>query len=106
MGRLQLTAEEQAWGHWLVVRRSLDDPSELAYYGAFAPRDGTTLETWVQGAERRWAIEVGFAAAKQECGLDEYEVRTWDAWHRHLSLALLARAFLVALSTPANKGER
>jgi SRSO17 transposase len=102
--RLQLTAEERAWGHWLLVRRSLEDPSELAYYVAFAPREGTTLETLIQVAGRRWSIEVGFERAKQDCGLDEYEVRTWNAWHRHITLALLAQAFLVAMSTQAKKG--
>ncbi|MGX2031442.1 IS701 family transposase [Methylocaldum gracile] len=102
--RWQPTAEERAWGHWLVVRRSLEDPSKLAYYVAFAPREGTTLETLIQVAGRRWTIEVGFERAKQDCGLDEYEGRTWDAWHRHITLALLAQAFLVAMSTQAKKG--
>lgn len=102
--RLQVTAEEKAWGHWLLVRRSLDHPSDLAYYVAFAPRQGTTLETLTQVAGRRWSIEVGFEAAKQECGLDGYEVRTWTAWYRHITLALLAHAFLAALSSQAKKG--
>ena len=101
--RWQPTAEERAWGHWLVVRRSLEDPSEQAYDVAFAPREGTTLETLIQVAGRRWAIEVGFEMAKQDCGLGEYEVRTWDAWHRHITLALLAQAFWVAMSTQAKK---
>jgi SRSO17 transposase len=47
---------------------------------------------------------MGFEMAKQDCGLDEYEVRTWDAWHRRITLALLAPAFLVAMSTQAKKG--
>ncbi len=101
--RLQLTPEERAWGHWLLVRQRLDDPSDRAYYVAFAPREGTTLDTLVRVAGRRWSIEVSFEAAKQECGLDEYEVRTWRAWHRHITLALLAHAFLVAMRRPAKK---
>ncbi len=103
MWRLQLTPEERAWGHWLLVRQRIDDPSDRAYYVAFAPREGTTLDTLVRVAGRRWSIEVSFEAAKQECGLDEYEVRTWSAWHRHITLALLAHAFLVAMRTPAKK---
>jgi SRSO17 transposase len=99
-----LTPEEQAWGHWLLVRRSLKKPDELAYYVAFAPREGTTLDTVVKVAGRRWAIEAGFEATKQECGLDEYEVRSWSAWHRHVTLALLAHAFLVAMQLQAKKG--
>lgn len=51
--RLQVTAEEQAWGHWLLVRRSLEDPVDLAYYVAFAPRQGTALETLIHVAGRR-----------------------------------------------------
>ena len=70
---------------------------------AFAPREGTTLETLIQVAGRRWAIEVGFEMAKQDCGLGEYEVRTWDARHRHITLARLAQAFWVAMGTQAKK---
>lgn len=102
--RVQMTAEERAWGHWLVVRRSLKDPHDLAYYVAFAPREGMPLSTLVKVIGRRWAIEAGFEATKQECGLDEYEVRTWQAWHRPITLSLLAHAFLVALQVQAKKG--
>lgn len=101
--RLQLTPEERAWGHGLLVRRSVEDPSEVAYYVVFAPRATTTLETVVRVAGRRWSIEVSFEAAKQECGLDEYEVRRWDAWHRHITWVLLAHAFLVAMRRPEKK---
>lgn len=43
-------------------------------------------------------------ATKKECGLDEYEVQTWQAWHRHITLSLLAHAFLVALPVQVKKG--
>ena len=103
--RLQLTAEERAQGHWLLIRRNIDDPSELAYYVVFAPRATTTLDTVVRVAGMRWQIEVGFEAAKGECGLDEYEVRKWDAWHRHITLALLAHALLTVMrQQEAKKG--
>lgn len=101
--RLHLTPEERAWGHGLLVRRSLEDPSEVAYYVVFAPRATTPLETVVRVAGRRWSIEASFEAAKQECGLDEYEVRRWEAWHRHITLALLAHAFRVAMRRPEKK---
>lgn len=56
-------------------------------------------------AGTRWAIETGFEAAKGECGLDEYEVRTWAAWHRRITLVLLAHAFLaVVRAQEAQKG--
>lgn len=95
--RLQLTPEERAQGHWLLIRRSLDDPTEMAYYVVFAPRTTTTLATVVRVAGMRWAIESGFETAKNECGLDEYEVRKWGAWYRHITLAVLAHAFLTVM---------
>ncbi len=95
--RVQLTPEERAQGHWLLIRRNLDDPTDLAYYVVFAPRATTTLEAVVRVAGMRWQIEVAFEAAKGECGLDEYEVRKWGAWHRHVTLALLAHAFLTGI---------
>ncbi len=101
--RLQLTPEEQSWGHWLLARRSMDNPADLAYYVVFAPRAGITLEQVVRVAGTRWTIESGFEAAKQECGLDDYEVRKWNAWHRHITLALLAHAFLVVTRQQARK---
>ena len=80
--------------HWLLVRRSLSDPTERAYYRVYGP-SGTTVEAMVQVAGRRWCIEVAFEEAKGLVGLDQYEVRGWTAWHRHLTLALLAHAALV-----------
>ena len=80
----------------LLVRRSIVDPSERAYYLCRFPR-GTSLEELVRVAGCRWAIESAFEQAKQEVGLDDYEVRSWDGWHRHVTLALLAHAFLEAI---------
>lgn len=103
--RLQLTEEERYWGHWLLVRRSLEDPEELAYYVVFAPKETTTLEEVVRVAGTRWRIESSFESAKGEFGLDEYEVRKWEAWHRHVTLSLLAHAFVgVVRSREAQKG--
>jgi SRSO17 transposase len=83
-------------GRWLLVRRNIDDPSELAYYLAYGPKE-THAEELVRVAGRRWAIEDCFEQAKGEVGLDEYEVRKWDGWHRHTTLCLLAHAYLAAL---------
>ena len=82
-----------AMAHWLLARRSVSDPTEVAYYRAYGPA-GTPLAELVRAAGSRWAVEVGFEQAKGEVGLDEYEVRRWDAWHRHITLALLAHAYL------------
>lgn len=84
------------WAHWLLVRRSLADPTDLTYYVVFAPAD-TTLETLVRVAGTRWAVEESFEIAKGEVGLDQYEVRRWDGWYRHITLALLAQAFLTVV---------
>lgn len=89
--------DEQGWGEWLLVRSNGADPSDLAYYLVFAPRATTTLAEVVCVVGLRWDIEVGFETAKGECGLEDYEVRTWDAWHRHVTLVLLAHAFLVVM---------
>ena len=81
------------WGRWLLARRSLSDPTKVAYYRVFA-RVGTPLAEAVRAAGSRWVVEEGFERAKGEVGLDQYEVRRWDAWHRHITFALLAHAYL------------
>jgi SRSO17 transposase len=78
---------------WLLARRSVSDPSELAYYRVFGPAE-TPVGEMVRVAGRRWTIEEGFEQAKGEVGLDQYEVRRYDAWYRHSTLALLAHAYL------------
>lgn len=80
-------------GYWLLARRSIAKPEELAYYVCFGPEE-TTLEELVKVAGTRWAIEEGFETAKGQVGLDQYEVRRWVGWYRHITLALLAHAFL------------
>ena len=80
---------------WLLLRRNLDG-SEPRYYLSNAPAD-TPLLTLAQVAAARWIIETEFQTAKGETGLDEYEVRSWQGWHHHVALALLAGAFLLSL---------
>jgi SRSO17 transposase len=86
--------------HWLLVRRSISRPEELAYYVVFAPQ-GTALPELVRVAGSRWAIEECLESAKGEVGLDQYEVRRWDAWYRFITLALLAHAYLTVLRARA-----
>src|SRR5262249_15106507 len=81
---------------WLLIRRPLEDPSDLAYYRAYGPEE-TSVKELGRVCDRRWAIEEDFAEAKGEVGLDQYEVRTWTAWHRFITLGLLAHAALVVL---------
>ena len=85
--------------HWLLLRRSLAD-GELAFYVCYAPAR-TSLAALVRVAGTRWTVECGFQQAKGETGLDHYEVRRWDAWYRHITLAMLAHAFLAAMRATA-----
>src|SRR5215217_1576421 len=91
------------WRMGLLIRRSPAKPDELAYHLTHAP-EGTTLAELVRVAGTRWAIESCFEAAKGEAGLDEYEVRSWVGWHRHVTLAMLAHAYLAALRKAALGG--
>ncbi len=86
--------------HWLVVRRCLDDPYELAYYLVWAPPE-TPLPIMVQAIGARWHIEEDLHACKG-LGLDHYEVRSYAGWYRHLTLVLLAYAFLVGLTVQSH----
>lgn len=81
--------------HFLLIRRRVDDPTKKAYYLVFAP-PGTTLPEMVQAIGARWCIEQDFETAK-DLGLDHYEVRSWTGWYRHITLCLLAHAFLTGL---------
>jgi SRSO17 transposase len=96
--------EARGRGSWLLIRRSLSDPSKRAYYRVSGPA-GTTLQEAVHVAGRRWSIEEGLEEAKGEAGLDQYEVRGFRAWYRHITLALLAHAVLVVTRAQEKKRE-
>jgi SRSO17 transposase len=88
--------QQPPWDHWLLVRRHPSKPDQLAYYVVFGPVD-TSLATLARIAGRRWAIEECFEVAKQEVGLADYEIRSRHGWYRHVTLAMLALAFLAAM---------
>ena len=92
-------------GHWVLMRRSLSDPSKRAYYRAAGPVQ-TTLPELAGIAGSRWKIEEGFEQAKGEVGLDHYEVRAWRAWYRYVTLALLAHAALVVMRNHIQEHEK
>lgn len=100
----EASGAERRAGRWLLMRRGIDDPVELAYYLAYGPAEAPTSEL-IRTAGRRWAVEDCFEAAKGEVGLDEYEVRKWDGWHRHITLCSLAHAYLVVLRHSAAEHE-
>jgi len=93
----------EGWRKALLIRRALEKPDELTFYLTLAP-EGTELATLVQVAGTRWTIEACFEAAKGEVGLDEYEVRSWTGWHRHVTLAMLAHAYLAVVRQHAIRG--
>jgi SRSO17 transposase len=101
--RIELAAPASAeLARWLLVRRSRST-GELAFYACFGPV-ATTLLGLARVAGARWAIEEGFQQAKGEVGLDHYEVRKWPGWYRHITLALLAHAYLVVTRAQASSG--
>lgn len=81
----------------MLARRSITRPDEIAYYLACPPLEAT-LADLVRVAGRRWKIEECFQSAKNECGLDQYEVRRYVGWYRHITLAMLAHAFLAVMA--------
>jgi SRSO17 transposase len=92
-------------GFWLLARRCLSDPTDLAFYTCLGPT-GTSLLGLVRVAGTRWAVEESFEQAKGEVGLDHYEVRRWPGWYRHITLALLAHAYLAVTRAQASSPER
>lgn len=91
-------------GHWLLARRSLSGPTEIAYYICSGPRR-TTLTELAAVAGSRWRVGECFQQAKNEAGLDEYQARTYRAWYSHATLSMLALAWLAGTKTAAVKGE-
>ena len=98
--------EPPGWSRYLLVRRSptrnAKGELELAYYLCCAPA-GTADEELIRVAGSRWAIEECFQTAKNETGLDQYQVRRYDAWYRHATLAMLAHAYLAVTAATAPK---
>lgn len=83
------------WDHWLLIRRHRRKADEVAYHVVFGPTD-TMLADLARLAGQRWTIEECFETATQEVGLADYDVRSWHGWYRHITLAMVALAFLAA----------
>ena len=90
------------WDHWRLIRRSHSKPEDCADYAVFAPAE-TTRAALARVAGRRWTIKECFEAGKPEVGLGDYEIRSWQGWYRHITLALLALAVLAALRAKLNR---
>jgi SRSO17 transposase len=101
---VRTAARRPGRGHWLLARRSISDPADIAYYACYGPRRSRLADlAWTAGS--RWHIEECFQQAKGETGLDHYQVRSWRAWHAHITLSMLALAWLAATRARAVKGE-
>ena len=87
---------------WLLVRRSLNEPHECAYFLSNAPPE-TALLTLAQIASTRYTVEQCFEEAKGETGLDHYEVRYWPSWYRHITLSMMAHVWLAWLRRRRNQ---
>jgi hypothetical protein len=85
--------------HWLLLRRCIEDPKQKAYYFVFGPK-GTTLQEMVKAIGARWRIEDDFKTSKA-MGLAQYEVRCFIGWYRHMTLVMLAHAFLAVICAQA-----
>ncbi|HEU5378065.1 MAG TPA: hypothetical protein VFV38_21800 [Ktedonobacteraceae bacterium] len=91
----------EGWQGWVVARRSLSNPPEIVYHRVCAPKQ-TTLQQIVEVAGQRWKGEEAIERAKGECGLDQYEVRSWTGWYRHIMLSLVAQFCATLLMEQAN----
>ncbi|GAA2909481.1 IS701 family transposase [Streptosporangium fragile] len=93
--RVHLDGQEPAPGHvhTLLIRRSVSSPGDIELFLAHAIR-GTTISTLISAAGMRWKIEENNEHGKDLLGLTEYQVRTWEGWHRHVTAVMLALAFL------------
>ncbi|WP_082145945.1 hypothetical protein [Microvirga massiliensis] len=87
-----------------MIRRKKGRPHQFTFYVTWVPAE-TPRSTLVRVAGMRWTIENCFEEAKGETGLDEYEVRSWTGWHRHITLAMLAHAYLAVVRKHAIRGE-
>jgi SRSO17 transposase len=93
----------EGWQKGLLIRRKLGQPDHFTFYLTLAPKT-VRLPELVRVAGTRWTVEACFEAAKGEVGLDQYEVRSWTGWHRHVTLAMLAHAYLAVLRRRAASG--
>lgn len=95
--RWEFDGDEPTRQRWMLARRSISKPDEIAYYLAFASLEATVADL-VRVAGCRWKIERCFLSAKSECGLDQYEVRRYVGWYRHITLAMLAHVSLAVMA--------
>ena len=82
----------------IIIRRSKRSQNELRAYICFAPID-IPVQRLIEKIGCRWTIETCFGESKSEVGLDQYEVRSYDGWYKHITISCIALAFLTVLSS-------
>jgi hypothetical protein len=94
-GNLYVSDETPAdgFGHTLLLRRSITDPSDVTYFLAHAP-DPSPAATLIRIAGTRWKIEENNEQGKDLIGIDQYQVRTWTAWQHTITVCMFAHAFV------------
>jgi len=92
----------EGFERWLLMRRSLRNRDDIAYYFAFV-REGTSLADMAGAAGLRWTIEECFLRTKDDLGLDHCEARSWHGWHRHMALVMAAALFLAQIAAEQRK---
>ncbi len=95
---LSLTCAAKGFRKYFLVRRSLSHPDKLRGYLCYC-KENTPLSDLVHVAGTRWTVELCFAQTKGDVGFDHYEVRSWQGWYRHITLAMCAHALLAVLKT-------
>jgi SRSO17 transposase len=96
---------ENGFKRVVLFRRSVSDPTEIAYYFGYTKQEAAFNQI-ICAAGSRWSIEECFESSKGEVGLDQYEVRTWTGWYRHITLAMVAHSFLVITKSKLFPPER
>ena len=100
---IQIPSSTNIQGHrYILARRSIDDPTDLAYYFCYSDKPAT-LQELVHVAASRWTVEECFQTGKNEAGLDHYQVRDYTAWYRHMTLSMIALAFLTIIKNTEEK---
>ena len=94
----------EGWKRVMLVRRSQTDHSDVRAHICYAPKE-TTDERLVEVAGTRWTVESCFKESKGEVGLDQYEVRSYNGWYKHITFACIALAFLTVLSAYSLDGK-
>jgi SRSO17 transposase len=100
---IQVPASANKQTHrYILARRSVDDLTDLAYYFCYSDKPAK-LEELVHVAASRWTVEECFQTSKNEAGLDHYQVRDYTAWYKHITLSMIALAFLTIIKVAEEK---